>query len=106
MGLFLPLDTDLRREAEAIDHLITVAGSGIAFLTPVTAAGPGRPIIPRSLTTTFAPGEVTITVNRRDLAGTRALIAGVGSFTISPEGEPNLEPTPTSPPSTRGGRTS
>ncbi len=90
MGLFLPLDTDLRREAEAIDHLITVNG-GIALLSPVTAAGAGRPFIPRSLKTTFEPGAVTITVNRRDLAGTRALIAGVGSFTISPEGDPNLE---------------
>jgi hypothetical protein len=90
MALLLPLDTDLRREAEEIDHLITFV-NGTAILAPVTAAGPGRAFIPRSLTAAFAPGEVTITINRRDLAGTRALIAGVGSITISPEGDPNFE---------------
>jgi hypothetical protein len=89
LGLALPLDTDLRREQETIDHLITVFG-GVAVLAPVTAAGPGNAFIPQSLTTSFAPGEVTVSIHRRDLGGTRALIPVVGSFTVSPAGEPNF----------------
>jgi hypothetical protein len=97
MGLFLPLDTDLRREAEAIDHLIVVVPGtvavpgGVAVLAPVTAAGIGRGFIPRSLSTAFEPGAVTVTINRKDLAGTRALIAGVNSVTLDAAGNPNLE---------------
>ncbi len=91
MGLALPLDTDLRREAEEIDHLITVVPGGVAVLAPITAAGSGQPFIPRSLRTAFEPGAVTITINRKDLAGTRALVPAVGSFTFDAAGEPNFE---------------
>lgn len=90
LGLILPLDTDLRRESEPIDHLITFVG-GAAVIAPITAAGAGSPFIPRSLTTAFTPGAVTITVHRDDLGGTRAMLAGALSFTVSPTGDPNLE---------------
>ena len=90
LGLILPLDTDLRRESEPIDHLITFVG-GTAVIAPITAAGAGNAFIPRSLTTAFTPGAVTISVHRDDLGGTRAMLAGALTFTVSPTGDPNLE---------------
>ncbi|HTI34780.1 MAG TPA: hypothetical protein VL422_13960, partial [Miltoncostaea sp.] len=90
LGLLLLLDTDLRREAEPIDHVITFT-KGTAVVAAVSGSAGGSPYIPRSLKAAFTPGAVTISVHRDDLGGTRAMLAGAASFTISPAGEPNLE---------------
>ncbi|HTI35208.1 MAG TPA: hypothetical protein VL422_16145, partial [Miltoncostaea sp.] len=90
LGLLLVLDTDLRREADPIDHLISFS-DGRAVIVPASAGSLGNPFVPRSLSAAFTPGAVTISVHRDDLGGTRAILAGVSTFTFSPTGEPNLE---------------
>ncbi len=81
------LDTDLNpREDNPIDYVLTSVGGGAA-VTPVTAAGePGPGFVPRSLTTAFAPGELTIGVDRRDIGSPRALIPVATTLVMLPDG--------------------
>ena len=91
MFLLLPLNTDLKLTGSSgIDFSIGV-NSGVAVLTTITASGAGASFIPRSLTTTFEPGLVKVSINRRDLGDTRALIAGVISAMVKPDGSLDLE---------------
>jgi hypothetical protein len=85
------LDTDLnRREQNPIDYVLTSI-DGIAAVTPATAAGaPGAPFIPRSITTTFAPGALTIGIDRKDIGSPRALIPVATTLVMLPDG--SLDP--------------
>jgi hypothetical protein len=83
----IALDTDLTSEGSPVDYVIT-AVRNVAVLVPINAAGAGAPFIPRSLTTTFEPGVVSIAIDRKDLGSPRALLLSVTSFTVAPGGAP------------------
>jgi hypothetical protein len=88
MALAILLDTDLVSEANPVDFLIVLIRNGAAIV-PVTPAGNGAPFIPRSLSTSFAPGVVTASVARGDVGDPLLLIASAASFVLAPDGTPD-----------------
>jgi len=87
MAAGVALDTDLNpREANPIDFVLTSIG-GIVTVTPVSAAGEPLPTyIPRSMTTAFVPGALTIGVDRRDVGNPRAMIPVATTMVMLPDG--------------------
>jgi hypothetical protein len=89
MGLTVVLDTDQKlSESNPIDYGIVVARN-TAVLTSVTPGGAVSVFAPRSLTTSFAPGLVGVSIARSDLGNPRALIVAVASFTLAADGTPD-----------------
>jgi hypothetical protein len=88
MALLIGLDADQKAEANPLEHAITVFAAG-AVVIPTNAAGqPGAPFIPASLSTSFAPGVVTVSIAGADVGNPRKLLVGAGSFTLAPDGSP------------------
>jgi hypothetical protein len=87
MAASVVLDTDLNlREDNPIDFVLTSI-NGISVVIPATPAGePGAPFIPRSITTAFAPGVLTIGIDRKDIGSPRGLIALATTHVVLPDG--------------------
>ncbi len=79
------LDTDGRQEDPMTDWAIISNGT-TAVMAPATPSGLGQFFSPRSLTTAFTPGAVTISVHRRDLDHARAFSFGVLLARLTAEG--------------------
>ncbi len=87
MWVFIGLDTDLKPTpgGQGLDYTIVVAKGGVLLFKP-TASGPGSPLIPPSLSTSFQQGVMTVAINLRDIGAPRFFGLSVASFTELPDG--------------------
>ena len=72
LGLGISMNADLKPTGgnAGIDFSIITIG-GAAGLSKVNSGGLSNPTVPQSLSTNFQPGVMTVSINRRDLGGTR-----------------------------------
>ena len=90
--LSIVLNTDLKLTGQSgIDYVITSNGV-LSLMAAASPSGQSSPLFaPRSLSTSFEPGFVTVSINRRDLGGTRAFVPAILSLVLLPDGtiDPN-----------------
>lgn len=88
MAVLIALNGDPKGPAFQPDHLIA-AIRGVAVMGPVTASG--SPVVSRTVTTTFQPGALTVSVARRDLGNPRTLGLTAATFTLATDLSPITE---------------
>ena len=87
LALGISMNTDLKPTGgnAGIDFSIIAIG-GQAGLSKVNSGGLSNPTIPQSLSTSFQPGLMTVSINRKDLGGTHGFQFFAVTLTELPDG--------------------